>query len=657
MGRELLHNDWWGLLGVEDDFVTNEDISSDQIDLELLTVNLSGKVRKESMDGRDYLVAPLTMIVPGVLNGSKGALFYPLSEITENYLAWNNLPIVVNHPTDDFGKPCSARSPKILEKFGIGVVFNTQVSDRLIAEGWFDVEKTRRLSPTTFDKLQRGEVEELSTGLFTRNYPVQNGEEAQYNGKPYTHVARNYRPDHLAILPTSKGACSVSDGCGVNVNERTENNCGIGSGGFQSGNKCAAGGGGKSDDLTVVRKGGGFPDYETAEKSVISSINRLAASKKTDIDSLAKSNGFSNGRELIDTATYVKLQGFETLSKAADAWGVKVGSDLAKKVVERKGGKYIGESDLSPDKIKKAQEQAARLRELTGNCLSDLNLIDVQNARCGVYVCKSESSESSTSDDDVSNKEGCKSCGASCGCKSCKKKYGKKDPQLEEEMTDNESALWSQLICNSNSDRSEAVKRSEMIQELIANCSCWEQEDEKALNAMPDKKLEDFYNNHIESQRTAQELEEVRNAMMKDEEEMDEEDEEEETPTPPSKKKATYNESRLTAEERRDLEWARNERQRQVDELIDTITSNERNEFTDEYLRTRSMDELVGLAKLAAPVTNEETETPRRNVPVLNFRGQGGAHSSPVPSFVFNDQDEDMIPTGMDWSDSSWSKS
>ena len=482
MGRELLHNEWWSLLGVEESFVVNEDSSVGQLDLELLTVNLSGKVRREKMDGRDYLVAPLTMIVPGVLNGSKGALFYPLSEITENYLAWNNMPIVVNHPTDDFGKPCSARSPKILEKFGIGVVFNTQVSDRLIAEGWFDVEKTRRLSPTTFDKLQRGEVEELSTGLFTRNYPVQNGEEAQYNGKPYTHIARNYRPDHLAVLPTSKGACSVSDGCGVNVNQSSE----------------------------------------------------------------------------------------------------------------------VEESE------------------------------------------------------DVSNKEGCASCGESCGCKSCKKKYGKKDPQLEEEMTDNESALWSQLICNSNSNRSEAVKKNEMIQELIANCSCWNQEDEKALNAMPDQKLSAIYNNHIESQRTAQELEEVRNAMKNaDEEEMDEEEDEEETPTPPSKKKPTYNESRLTAEERRDLEWARNERQRRVDELIDTITSNERNEFTDEYLRTRSMDELVGLAALAAPAANEETEKLRNNVPVLNFRGQGGAHSSPVSSIVFNDQDEDMIPMDTDWSDSA----
>lgn len=195
------------------------------------------------------------------------------------------------------------------------------------------------------------------------------------------------------------------------------------------------------------------------------------------------------------------------------------------------------------------------------------------------------------------------------------------------------------------------MKKSEMIQELIANCSCWDQGDEKALNAMPDEKLEAIYNNHIESQQTAQELEEVRNAMKEMDEE--EEEDEEEMPTPPPKKKPTYNESRLTAEERRDLEWARNERQRRVDELIGTITSNERNEFTDEYLRTRSMDELVGLAALAAPVANKETETPRNNVPVLNFRGQGGAHSSPVSSIVFNDQDEDMIPMDTDWSDSA----
>jgi hypothetical protein len=33
-------------------------------------------------------------------------------------------------------------------------------------------------------------------------------------------VARNYRPDHLAVLPDQRGACSLTDGCGVMVNTK-----------------------------------------------------------------------------------------------------------------------------------------------------------------------------------------------------------------------------------------------------------------------------------------------------------------------------------------------------------------------------------------------------------------------------------------------------
>ena len=39
------------------------------------------------------------------------------------------------------------------------------------------------------------------------------------SGRPYDAVARNYRPDHLAILPDQRGACSNEDGCGIVMNE------------------------------------------------------------------------------------------------------------------------------------------------------------------------------------------------------------------------------------------------------------------------------------------------------------------------------------------------------------------------------------------------------------------------------------------------------
>lgn len=187
--------------------------------LEQLAINLAGSVRRETMDGRDYLVAPLTMIVPGVLNGSKGPLYYPLDEISKNYDAWNGMPIVIDHPMKD-GIPTSARNPGVLKKSGVGQVFNAKVDGKLVAEGWFDEQRLQKLSPSSYEKLISGKPEELSTGLFTDNIPVKNG--LAPSGEAYVAVATNYRPDHLAILPGKRGACSVKDGCGVNINQAAE---------------------------------------------------------------------------------------------------------------------------------------------------------------------------------------------------------------------------------------------------------------------------------------------------------------------------------------------------------------------------------------------------------------------------------------------------
>ena len=99
------------------------------------------------------------------------------------------MPMVVNHPTDENGKPCSARSPDILSKFGIGQVYQaTTANGKLDGLGYFDVEKSQKLIPNEFSRLERGEVIELSTGLYTDNYPIENDEEAEFNGKSYKAI-------------------------------------------------------------------------------------------------------------------------------------------------------------------------------------------------------------------------------------------------------------------------------------------------------------------------------------------------------------------------------------------------------------------------------------------------------------------------------------
>ena len=179
-----------------------------------VTANLSTGVQRKELHGREYLVAPLTMIVPGVLNGSKGPLLYPEEEVSKNPEAWNNMPIVVNHPTKN-GSPVLARDPEVLERYQIGTVFNSKYNGKLVAEGWFDLERTRKTNIGIYQKLTNNQPIELSTGLYTENEPF----EGVWNNRAYKYVARNYRPDHLAILLGSRGACSISDGCGVLINK------------------------------------------------------------------------------------------------------------------------------------------------------------------------------------------------------------------------------------------------------------------------------------------------------------------------------------------------------------------------------------------------------------------------------------------------------
>ena len=183
-----------------------------------LAINRTGIYRKATLNGRDHYVVPMSLIVPGVLSGSKGALHYPPDEISKNYDAWNGMPLVVNHPMHN-GRPISARSAAVIDSHGIGTVLNARINKhgKLVAEGWFDIEKANTVDPRIISSIERGEQIELSTGLFTDNIPVKNGENAHHNGKKYTHIARNYRPDHLAILPDELGACSIKDGCGVGV--------------------------------------------------------------------------------------------------------------------------------------------------------------------------------------------------------------------------------------------------------------------------------------------------------------------------------------------------------------------------------------------------------------------------------------------------------
>ena len=195
--------------------------------MERLTANLSkAKVQRRTVHGREFLVAPITILAPGVLNGSKGALYYPPEEIARNHADWNGIPILINHSVVN-GSSVSGRDPKVWETQGVGHVYNSRITrdGRQVVDGYFDVTALRKVNSSVYDRLMRGEPVSVSTGLFTQNEPAKGSD---HRGRNYTHVARGYKPDHLAILPDQPGACSIEDGCGVLLNQsnKTQTNGG-----------------------------------------------------------------------------------------------------------------------------------------------------------------------------------------------------------------------------------------------------------------------------------------------------------------------------------------------------------------------------------------------------------------------------------------------
>ena len=170
------------------------------------------KPLRKRLKGKEYLVVPTTMIVEGVLNG----IFYSKEEMALSTNLWNGCPVVLNHPEDGF----SANRTEIIENFGIGVLYNTsfdineQNQGVLKSEVWFDPDELERIDSDLYNRVLNGEMVEVSTGLMINLQFV----EAEFRGVSFYFVSSNYKPDHLAILPNSIGACSCNDGCGLRQN-------------------------------------------------------------------------------------------------------------------------------------------------------------------------------------------------------------------------------------------------------------------------------------------------------------------------------------------------------------------------------------------------------------------------------------------------------
>lgn len=172
-------------------------------------------LQRQTVDGIEYLVAPIISAREGVMNG----ILYLAGDLERSAAAWDGVPAPLGHPTGPDGEFVNAQADE-----SPGVIFNSRWDSEAMAlkhEVWIGIDRAVRLGGkalTLLARLNSGDVIEVSTGLLADIELA----EGDYNGARYWGIARNIQPDHIAILLDEPGACSVADGCGIpRVNKET----------------------------------------------------------------------------------------------------------------------------------------------------------------------------------------------------------------------------------------------------------------------------------------------------------------------------------------------------------------------------------------------------------------------------------------------------
>lgn len=170
--------------------------------------------RTEYRDGKRYLVAPVVMMVEGVHAGSRGPVYHPRQALASSVPLWEGRPVTIRHPQDPDGNYISAQSEEA-QRTIVGEVRNARMEEaKLKAELWLNEQRLLAVSPQALSHITQNLPLEVSTGVFSQDEAVA----GEWNGEQYDSIAIQHEPDHLALLPGERGACSWQDGCGIRVN-------------------------------------------------------------------------------------------------------------------------------------------------------------------------------------------------------------------------------------------------------------------------------------------------------------------------------------------------------------------------------------------------------------------------------------------------------
>lgn len=177
------------------------------------TVVDNTQIRRETVDGRDYIIVPSKTLPPNVvMNG----VLYPAEETARTYKQLENKLAPLGHPKNAAGEWISAGDPLALHANHAGA-FNRNVvlgeDGRVHAEKWIDVEFAGRTAqgPALLAAVEAGEVIHTSIAIWLAVEPVA-------EGLPYSGRARYLSIDHDAILLGEVGAAQPEDGVGLFVN-------------------------------------------------------------------------------------------------------------------------------------------------------------------------------------------------------------------------------------------------------------------------------------------------------------------------------------------------------------------------------------------------------------------------------------------------------
>ena len=168
------------------------------------------EIRTEDLEGQTHFVVPMVMIREGVWSGSAGPLLYTENVLRSSVDQWNGKPIVVYHPNMYTSQ--TAGNPTIFNEQKIGVIFNARMKgSRLTAEAWINLDRCFEVDQRVWNAVRQRQVMEVSTGLLSDEDPTS----GIWQGQDYKATVTRIVPDHLAVLPDMRGACSIADGAGL----------------------------------------------------------------------------------------------------------------------------------------------------------------------------------------------------------------------------------------------------------------------------------------------------------------------------------------------------------------------------------------------------------------------------------------------------------